>query len=128
MPKMAMRALPFMATVLLATACSSAGLFYDPVFTAVGTPRASTGTCADGNTCVDVPLTALGAAAGRTGTCELYMTPGDPDVMEPFVVEILDIPDADADQFEVPFVWEATVPGVIDPGRLNPVCAPMIEG
>ncbi|MFN2344423.1 MAG: hypothetical protein ABR616_01740 [Dermatophilaceae bacterium] len=128
MTSMVLKALPVIAMVLFATACSSTGLFYDPVFAAVRTPRASNGACADDSTYVDVPLTALGAAAGRTGTCKLYMTPGDPADMEPLVAKTLDIPEPDTDQFEITFVWEAKIPGAIEPGRLNPVCGPMIEG
>lgn len=115
--------------VLVTAACSSTGLFYDPVFVSVGTPRESRGACPDGSTCVDVPVTGLADAAGRTGQCELYLTPGDPATMEPLVAETVEIPSTqDAAALEIAFVWQATIPADVDPSRLNPVCAPMVEG
>ncbi len=115
--------------VLLAAACSSTGLFYDPVFVSVGTPRESGGTCPDGSTCVDVPVTGLVEAAGRSGLCEIYTTPGDPATMEPLVAEGVEVPSAeDTAELEIPFVWQATIPADIEPSKLNPVCAPMVEG
>ena len=121
------RAQAAVAIAALTAACST-GLFYDPVFLSVGTPRASNVDCPEGSTCVEVPVTALGEAAGRTGRCELYTTPGDPAVMDPLVAEALRVPAADADAAEIAFLWEVRIPQVVQPGGLNPVCAPMIEG
>ena len=115
--------------VLLGSACSSTGLFYDPVFVSVGTPRASSGECPDGSTCVEVPVAGLISAAGRSGQCEIYTTPGDPATMEPLVVDTVEVPSADnTDESEISFVWRAIIPGDVDPSELNPVCGPMIEG
>lgn len=98
-------------------------------FLSVGDPRTSSGACPEGSTCVEVPLTALVEAAGRTGQCEIYTTPGDPATMEPLVAETVEVPSADdAHEFEIPLVWQVTVPAVVDTDSLNPVCAPMIEG
>lgn len=114
---------------LLVAACSSTGLFYDPVFGASGEARAATGDCPSGNTCVEVPLEGLADAAGETGRCEIFTTPGDPETMEPLVVEDVTVPDAGLeDELFIPFVWEVTIPGQFDPSGLNPVCGPMIEG
>lgn len=115
--------------VLVATACSSTGLFYDPVFVSVGTPRTSSGECPDGSTCVEVPVTGLASAAGRTGQCEIYTTPGDPATMEPLASEDVEIPEADATSAtEILFLWNVAIPADVEPSELNPVCAPMIEG
>lgn len=121
---------PLMILVgLLVTACSSTGLFYDPVFGSSGAARAATGDCPSGSTCVEVPLEGLAEAAGETGQCEIYTTPGDPDTMEPLAVEDVTVPDAGpGDELFIPFVWEVTIPGQFDPSALNPVCSPMIEG
>ena len=117
-----------MSLLLLTPACST-GLSYDPVFVAVGTPRESSGACPAESTCVEVPLTGLVEAGGRSGQCEIYTSPGDPATMEPLVSEVVEVPAAaDADEFEIPFVWQTTIPADVDPSRLNPVCAPMIEG
>lgn len=48
--------------------------------------------------------------------------------MEPLVAETVRIPETDADELEIPLVWEATVDQVVEPGSLNPVCGPMAEG
>lgn len=118
-----------MSLVLLATACSSAGFFYDPVFTSVGTPRASSGECPDGSTCVEVPVTGLASAAGRTGQCEIYTTPGDPATMEPLASEDVKIPATDGTSTSnIMFLWQVAIPADVEPTELNPVCAPMIEG
>lgn len=77
---------------------------------------------------MEVPLTALVEAAGATGDCALYPTPGDPATMEPLVAETVRIPETDADEREIPLVWEATISQVVEPRRLNPVCGPMAEG
>lgn len=74
-------------------------------------------------------MTALIEAAGRSGQCEIYTTPGDPATTEPLVSETVEIPSADdTAEFEIPFVWETTIPAEVEPSSLNPVCAPMIEG
>lgn len=114
--------------VALVAACSSEGLFYDPVFVSVGPAKASTGTCPSESTCVEVRLEALGEAAGEAGECALYRTPGDPATMEPLVAEAVRVPEARTDELEIPFVWEVAIPQVIAPRDLNPVCGPMVEG
>lgn len=48
--------------------------------------------------------------------------------MEPLVAETVRIPETDADEREIPLVWEATISQVVEPRRLNPVCGPMAEG
>jgi hypothetical protein len=113
---------------MVAVSCTSTGLFYDPIFASVGTPRASTASCPDGSTCVEVPLTAVVEAIGRTGRCELYTTPGDPETMEPLVREDVEIPAVGDDGLEVAFTWKASVPLDVVPAALNPVCTPMVEG
>ena len=119
---------PYLALLMVAAGCTSTGLFYDPVFASVGTPRASTAVCPDGNTCVEIPLTGVVEAVGRSGRCELYTTPGDPETMEPLVSEDVEVPSVSDDGLEVAFTWESSVPLAVEAADLNPVCAPMVEG
>ena len=115
--------------VLLTSACSSTSLLDGPVFVSVGTPSPSSGECPDGNTCVDVPMVGLGSAVGQVGRCEIYTTPGDPEMMDPLASEGVEILAVDAGgASEVSFTWQVVIPAEIEPGALNPVCSPMIEG
>ena len=116
------------AVAVAASACST-GLNYDPVFVSVGAARAdSDAECPEGSTCVAVPLTALSEAAGETGRCEIYETPGDPATMEPLATDEITVPENQSDEFELPIEWQVTIPTDVDPGSLNAVCSPMVEG
>jgi molybdopterin-biosynthesis enzyme MoeA-like protein len=126
--RLRVRLLLLSLTAFAAAACSSTGLFYDPVFASVGSARSSEATCPEGRTCIEVPLTAIASAAGETGTCAVYTTPGDPATMEPLAAETVQVPSPATDELEIAFVWEITIPGLVELAALNPVCTPMVEG
>lgn len=118
-----------LATLVLLAGCST-GLFYDPVFIAVGDVQESSEQCPVGSTCVGVPIEGLGSAAGKAGRCAIHDRPGDAATMQPLTEDMVEVPEdvPPTDDDVVAFTWQATLPGDVDLGSAWALCDRMIEG